>query len=891
MSRIHQPPPDALQQALVLRVLVDRVLVDDGPATIPLTSRDWLRAVSQDAGLAMSRVRPAIEALDTHGIVTLVVGGGRTHPSTITLRQSAGAAVRQLLTAEPELERVGADLLADVDRLAACAPAQVSSLWWGPPAEAAANQILVAPIEYSAFAEQPLYGRADDIDRLAAEVVASDVVVLQGTPGRGKTHLAAHYVGSLVDAGSFGIELAWIKLTRDSVLDDIWRPLQAATMSVEGSSIVSAPPGSDAIRSEALLEQLRRRRVVVVLDDVHRALDERHRFRDPGLALLIRQVLDSGTRLSRVLLVGWYPPTDDRGRQPAMLKLDPLRHNALSQLMHDQGVPMNDELQRYLQRIDGNALAAQALAGLLRSTPEAGLPSDLGPVSSVIAGAVACLEQPAKLLLVLVALHDEQVPERLLRAFLLDTLRLSESAAGALIDDLHRTRGLLIGYWVDQGRIYSIAELVGCAALAEVSSEETMAVAGWAAEWWRSYLTDPDPNLHSAIMAVHLMLRAGDRRQAAELLREPVASLMLATGRLARLRRFLDQLFELDGTRASGARLDAWAERQELGTPALRELLRIFGVALHRLGELDEAIHYLGELRTAVPSDPEAANALACALLDAGRPEEALRLARSVVEQTQDDMVKVEALATIGSALDETGPADESLVAYEAANEIAVRLGDSRTQALVQARIGMLLWKLGRPDEAGKHFVDARALVPSDDPYLLGLVQGDLGHWYMDRRALPQDLDSAIDCYEKAIDLHAAAGVQRGCGFWKGQLGRAWGLKGKEQKAHGLLAEAVAIHLQVGDRAALGRHFHYLARHHRQFRARGLGLARAFAYYAISLETFDKSSAELERQVVAVEYDQWLGRLSDAQRRSAQDNGRAQVAAIRRVLQGNGELP
>ena len=94
----------------------------------------------------------------------------------------------------------------------------------------------------------------------------------------------------------------------------------------------------------------------------------------------------------------------------------------------------------------------------------------------------------------------------------------------------------------------------------------------------------------------------------------------------------------------------------------------------------------------------------------------------------------MEALGWIGYARDETGPIDECINAYEQVVNLSIELSDEATRSITEARIGMAYWKVGKVEKAGPHFKEALEIAEKiGDPYYLGLAQGDMGHYYMDK--------------------------------------------------------------------------------------------------------------------------------------------------------------
>jgi tetratricopeptide (TPR) repeat protein len=288
------------------------------------------------------------------------------------------------------------------------------------------------------------------------------------------------------------------------------------------------------------------------------------------------------------------------------------------------------------------------------------------------------------------------------------------------------------------------------------------------------------------------------------------------------------------------------------------------------------------------PFIPTAANvaALAGVRLDQGHHKDGLKTARSALElavQTEDPFAEMEAWGWIGYALDETGPVGDCLEAYERAIALSRELEELPSESITQARLGMILWKTGEFEASRPHFETAVELAEKiGDPYYLGLAQGDLGHYFMDKEdSSLNDLNRAIECYQTALDIHRSAGVRRGEGFWLGQLGRTRIKLEDFVTAKAWLEEAIQIHLEVGDLTAIPRHLQYLAQLHLRKPDDTLAAqATAVAYYKVAIERLNERGSSIEMQNIRNELEAFL----NAKSRETRDDLIVRAQVIQNVI-------
>jgi tetratricopeptide (TPR) repeat protein len=433
-----------------------------------------------------------------------------------------------------------------------------------------------------------------------------------------------------------------------------------------------------------------------------------------------------------------------------------------------------------------------------------------------------------------------------------------ESQVNDILDGLARSRFLIReGASMTGGRQFAMHSMARRHCLeSAIPQREICDLQALAASYYESGASRADITDGAWLHALDHALQAGKYAIAAVVLFDHgLGPQLLRDGRLVRLRAALESLLWNVPKSGGLSALEMRRTADDRGTTHwLLDEVRMLTRLYWRVGRLRDA-----ELLAKVALDlgqsaPADLAMIAGVVLDEGRLADGLAYAKEAVDVAQgvDARSEMEGWGWIGYALDESGPWEGAVAAYGEAVARARKLGDAAAEAVTESRTGMTYWKIGQVDRAREHFqrgVDLSKQV--GDPYYMGLSLGDLGHYYMDRPNRDvADLDQAERCYSDALDIHRNAGIRRGEGFWVGQLGRVALARGHRRVARRLLVEAIDIHIEVGDRTALGRHLRYLA----QVAALGSrGAAASIAYLRAAHDALCEVSSTIEADSVQEE--------------------------------------
>jgi tetratricopeptide (TPR) repeat protein len=156
----------------------------------------------------------------------------------------------------------------------------------------------------------------------------------------------------------------------------------------------------------------------------------------------------------------------------------------------------------------------------------------------------------------------------------------------------------------------------------------------------------------------------------------------------------------------------------ENGAPAYAEIQQSLGMIFVQKGQLDQAIIHFKIAIKANPNSFDANNLLGAALVDAGRPDEALPYFSKALELKPDSP---SLYANLGNLFEAKGDSINAIKYYGNALDIiggdkaAGETDSARAMAAeVNLRLGDLLSKDGRPNDAKEHYIEVLRLRPSD---------------------------------------------------------------------------------------------------------------------------------------------------------------------------------
>ena len=860
----------------LLRALT-RLLVLRAPAktvSVPMKDSAFRDALKAESGLPWTRVRSCIGMLSEQGVIEFSAGSGRGNLSVIRFARNPAVVLAECARS-PHIDaprKFIEDIHAEVARLRrlATAPATILSerlMWWDQSRDPGRTRLVVSPGSDAAFADDDLYGRRADLTSLAEAISTRYTVALVGQPGVGKTHLMAVYQRMLTETPSSGLRIVWLKLTRQSHLEQLGRHLLG---DIRGG-------GAESL-AYAVFEELKRTPHLVILDNFELILRPDGTPEDPGYRTILSLVTHHGLGGSRVLLGSWWLPRDCQGRTPYRLLVEGLDEEAVLELLWSRGIDADPPLASSLVRkTDGNPLAIETMLETLRGNGDEFMPTGGRVAPEAIQLAIGRLSANELLVMGAVAVAVDEASERLVLHVLHQVGNLSDREALRHLDNLVGVKLLLKDRWDRQlgCRQYSMHILSRTHLLEErLDADQLRDLHRAAMDYWHELGSPEHPDDPAWRESLRHALQAEEFTVAAKVLADTgVGRKLFDTGGLRELRSYLEEIFGLDSGSAhlSVGRLAAKADVRRFSA-RLGPLVRLLGNTYWRLGDLVAAHRCFAGAFADLGNSAADLVALAGVRLDQGEHHEGLRLARealAIAQRQRDRNSEVDAWSWIGYALDDSGPAQECVHAYRMAIELTVELGDERARCLNEARLGMILWKTGDVEEARGHFGHAyRLALRFDDPYMLGLAEGDTGHYFMDRPgSTPADVDVAESWYAMGLATHRKAGVRRGEGFWLGQLGRVEMRRGDYQRSRELLVEAIRVHLDVGDAGAIPRHLWYLAELHW---AQGTPADRVLAYFETAVERFERVGALIELTLVRDRLDRYRTELGQQEREPEQ---------------------
>lgn len=402
-----------------------------------------------------------------------------------------------------------------------------------PPARPGTWPLLAAKLAVAPLPEGIVVGRDRLWERLDAGV-RGRITLVSAPAGWGKTVLLASWCRA--DRPTGGRSTAWLTIEPGDHGPRFWRYLTAALRGVTAGNegVVDAvagpaPVGHDRRRLEALAAELacRSEPVVLVLDDAHRILDDRHRADAPGLfADLDFLSRHAGDRLRLVLATRTDPlPTLPRWRLDG--ELTEIRASDLAftveeaaELLSVHGIRLPaDQVAALCAGTEGWAAGLRFAALALRGHPEptrlvAAFGGDDPSVAAYLTGEVlAALPRQVQDALVRAAM-TEQVSGGLLDA-------LTGRADGAhLLAEAARTTGFVIPVDArpDHYRCHRMLRDLLSARLRSLPDDERLDLHQRAAQWYARH-DRPLPALRHA-------LTAGNDELARTLLRDHWADLV-----------------------------------------------------------------------------------------------------------------------------------------------------------------------------------------------------------------------------------------------------------------------------------------------------------------------------------------------------------------------------
>lgn len=213
------------------------------------------------------------------------------------------------------------------------------------------------------------YGRETELDILGQWVIQDQcrLVAIVGMGGIGKTMLVTKLAHQLIEAESFE-RVVWRSLRQVPPLIDFLKELMQALAPEQ-----SCPPQLDALLRQ-LLEQLRQRRCLLILDNVEAVLSSRelvgtYRTGYEAYGYLFQQ-LGEGQHQSSVLLTSREVPSEVTTQASPMLPVRLLRLGQVSieegeRILAAKGVSIQtdrSQVQELIDRYQGNPLALKIVA-------------------------------------------------------------------------------------------------------------------------------------------------------------------------------------------------------------------------------------------------------------------------------------------------------------------------------------------------------------------------------------------------------------------------------------------------------------------------------------------------------------------------------------------------
>ncbi|MBU2662643.1 tetratricopeptide repeat protein [Actinoplanes bogorensis] len=504
-----------------------------------------------------------------------------------------------------------------------------------------------------AAAPTALLGRDDELAQLAALVLDPGVrlVSVVGAGGVGKSRLALEAGWRL--AGRFD-RVAGADL---SVLDDPADVPQAVADAVRCRGVGREP-------LDALVQLIGDRRWLLVLDSFEHVA---------GAARWVADLLGRCHRLT-VLATSRSPL---RLRSEHVLRLLPLAGADAVGLLVERA----SAVRLGFRRTDDNAAALDALCRRL----------DRLPLAIELAAAQLAVQEPGELLAELPELLGAaDMPERH------QTLRLTVEWSTGRLDERER---LVLG---------ALAIFAGGAAPGDL--EAVLSAAGITVPRVRGSVGQL-----AADSLVTLIDRDGDARiTMLDTVREVAAGPDSV--------REAHALFFLALVRAGDDRVDAerdnvraavsWSvthRPETLDVPLVKALTAVH-VARARFGEASRTLLRIAEATTASPVRAWALHGASIAANEAGRPEEALRLATRCTELFDEDSDVSAALTVAGNAQKFLGHYAEARASHRASLDLARAAGDRRRVTISLNNLGTLAHDRGEYDRAREHYRDSLAI-------------------------------------------------------------------------------------------------------------------------------------------------------------------------------------
>ena len=761
--------------------------------------------------------------------------------------------------------------------------------WWHFDQASAIFKILDIPDSDFAFADDILIGRESDLALLGEHIYSHSVTILAGQPGVGKTHLIAKYIRQLLSMDVRGIRLVWLKLTSESLLEEL---VAAIFGSHEATGVADefrkVPAGSASVLAYSVLEELKRTPYLLTLDNFEMLMNPAlGAVNEPGYAALYDLLTHHSIGSSRVLIGSWWIPRDSRGRRAAHIELEGLTRDGVESFLAKRDVKLpKDRISLVASETAGNPLALEITLATLRKGEF--MPGDELSAMQAVRVAFQRLDIEDIFVLAAVAISVDESSEDLIRYVLRQSRGMTDAKISRLLDDLTSSKLLMKYRWDTRSseRRYSVHTLIRRYTLeTALGNEEVASLHRHAMDYWYERGDSSNTLTLFWVVALRHALNSGQYLPAKKLLLDTgLQNGLFDSGRYGELIGFFEQLLDIKRPFASlsitSLRI---AARDRLLGDDFAPLLKKAAHTYWRMGYLKEAKACFRLLTDELQRTPTDLAALSGVMFDSGENAVGMSVARQALylaEQAGDRYGEMEAWSRLGVGLSQVGPVEECIRVYNEALRLSGEFEDVAMTSICEARVGMVLWKVARTEEARPYFERAYELaVNVGEPYLVGLTEGDMGHYYMDKPdSSESDVRTAEKWYQRALKTHRAAGVRRGEGFWLGQLGRVHARRGEYAEAQRRLREAVEVHLHVGEFAAIPRHLWYLGQIYGMWRDAGWR-ARSAGYLRAAIEHFAQCGGILEMERVKEDYAALLHTESDNYEEAGEDQLVSRIAA------------